>query len=73
MLWLQVTKQVLYLEPSEILIVVISAPDKKGKRDNFPHYSCKTYFVTAHYNCLAETVLIRGHNMFSLINKKNYF
>ena len=49
-----------------------SAPDKegyKGKfRDNFLYYSFQEYVK----NPLAETVLMRGHNMFSLRNKKNY-
>ena len=31
---------------------------------NFPYFSIKTYVVTHHYwNRLAETVLMRGHNI----------
>ena len=32
-------------------------------RDNFGYFCIKTYVVTPHLNCLAETVQIRDHNI----------
>ena len=44
-----------------------SGPDKKGKKDDlgiiFLYHSFKTYVATQHVNQLAETVLMRGHNI----------
>ena len=42
-------------------------------RDNFYYFCMKTYYVvTPHLNCLGESVQMKGHNMISVRNKKNY-
>ena len=50
-----------------LFIDILRAPDKRGIEDNskiiFPYFSKKTYIVTPHWNHLAETVLMRGHNL----------
>ena len=39
-------------------------------RDNYPYFSVKhMYVLTHHYSCLGETVLMRGHSIFSQRNR----
>ena len=34
---------------------------RRGNRDNLAKFFIQTYVVTSHQNCLAKTVLMRGH------------
>ena len=58
------------------MIITDRAVDKRGYfviiRDNFSQFFIHTYVMAPHLNRLDKTVQMRGHNMVSMRNKKNY-
>ena len=57
-----------FISMSGKIILLSELQIRGGTRDNFSYFSMKTYIVTHHWNCLDETVLMRGHNI-SFIGK----